>query len=132
MIAGRVNETLEPLVEVGLKRGSTITMVLAMVDTGFSGTLCLAEQYIDLLDLEFKFVERYELANGEVIVKDVFRGRVVFDGREHEVDLILTASQDTLIGASLLKDYTLSIDYPGRTVRIKRAARRVRTARRLS
>lgn len=122
MIEGRVDEALEPVVGVGLKRGDTITTILATVDTGFSGYLCLAEQYIDQLDIVFKFVERYELANGEIIVKDVFRGSIVFDGREQEVDLIFTSSQDTLIGASLLKDCKLSIDYPGRTVRIERAA----------
>lgn len=43
----------------------------------------------------------------------------MFNGRELEVDLILTVSQDTLIGASVLKEYKLSIDYPGRTVRIE-------------
>jgi len=69
----------------------------------------------------FKFVERYELANGEVIAKDVFRSSIVFDGREQEADLILTTSRDTLIGAALLKDYQLSIDYPRRAVRIERA-----------
>ena len=65
------------------------------------------------------FVERYELANGEVIAKDVFLGSVVFDGCEQEVDCIVTASQDTLIGASLLKNYALRIDYPKCTVQIE-------------
>jgi len=32
MIEGRVNEALEPVVEVGLKRGDTITTILAVVD----------------------------------------------------------------------------------------------------
>lgn len=51
------------------------------------------------------------------------RGRVniVFDERQHEVDLILTGSSDTLIGASLLRGYELSIDYPQRTVQIERS-----------
>lgn len=122
MIEGYVNEALEPVVEIGLKGEDAIAMILAVVDTGFSGHLCLAEQYIDQLEMVFKFVERYELANGEVIVKDVFLGNVAFDGREQEVDLILTSSQDTLIGASLLQDYKLSIDYPRRIVRIEHAA----------
>ena len=130
MIAGRVSDILEPLVEVGLKRGDTITLVSAVVDTGFSGTLCLAERYSELLDLEFKFIERYELANGEVIAKDVFRGQIIFDGREQEVELIFTASQDTLIGASLLQNHKLTIDYPIRTVQLKRAVRRGRTIKR--
>lgn len=123
MIEGYVNETLEPVVEIGLKQGNVITMIPAVVDTGFSGYLCLAEQYVDQMEMVFEFAEPYELANGEIIVKDVFRGSIVFDGREQEVHLILTASQDTLIGASLLQDYRLSIDYPRRTVRIEQAMR---------
>lgn len=47
MIEGYVNEFLEPLVEIGLKRGDTVTSIPAVVDTGFSGYLCLAEQHID-------------------------------------------------------------------------------------
>ncbi len=130
MIAGRISDTLEPLVEVGLKRGDTITTVSAVGDTGFSGTLCLAERYSELLDLEFRFIERYELANGEVIAKDVFRGWIVFDGHEQEVEIIFTASQDTLIGASLLQDYKLTVDDPARTVQLKRAVRRGKTIKR--
>lgn len=118
MIEGDVNEFLEPLVEIGLKRGDTVTSIPAVVDTGFSGYLCLAEQHIDQIEMTFKFVERYELANGEVIIKDVFLGSILCDGREQEVDFIVTASQDTLIGALLLKDYKLSIDYPKGTVQI--------------
>jgi clan AA aspartic protease len=119
MIEGRVNELLEPVVEIGLKRGDTVTNIPVIVDTGFSGDLCLAEQYIDQIEMTFKFVERYELANGEVITQDVFRGSIVFDGREQEVEIIVMASQDTLIGASLLKDYELHINYPKCTVQIK-------------
>jgi len=110
MLTGRVTETLEPVIEIDLKGGTTLTAIPAVIDTGFSGTLCLAERYVDQIDIEFKFVERYELANGEVIVKDVFRGKIVFDEREQEVDLIVTASQDTLIGASLLQNHKLVID----------------------
>jgi clan AA aspartic protease len=120
LIEGYVNEALEPLIEIGLAQGEVVTMVSAVIDTGFSGSLCLAEQHIDHLDMTFVYAEPYELANGEVLVEDVFRGSIVFGGRKQEVDLILTASQDTLIGASLLKDYNLGIDYPGRLVRIER------------
>lgn len=69
----------------------------------------------------FHHVERYELANGEVVAMDVFRGTIVFDGREQEVNLILTASEDTLIGAALLSDHLLTINYPERTVRVEQA-----------
>jgi len=119
MIEGHVNEFLEPVVEIGLKQGDAVTTIPAILDTGFSGSLCLAEQHVDRLEMTFQFVERYELANGEVIAKDVFRGSIVFDGRQQEVELMLTASQDTLIGAFLLKGCRLMIDYPGRTVQVE-------------
>lgn len=128
-LRGSVTEGLEPVVEIGLRRGDTTTTILAVIDTGFSGTLCLAERYADQIDLEFKFVERYELANGEIIVKDVFRGKIVFVRQEQEVDLIFTASQDTLLGASLLQHSKLTIDYPGRTVRIQQVNKRKRMVR---
>ncbi|MEK6407695.1 MAG: hypothetical protein AABN34_12085 [Acidobacteriota bacterium] len=119
MIEGYVNEALEPVVEIGLKRGDPVTTIPAVVDTGFSGGICLSEDYVEHIEMTFEYAEPYELANGEVIVKDVFRGTIVFDGRVHEVDLIFTASQDSLIGASLLEDYRLIISYPERTVRIE-------------
>jgi len=122
MIVGAVNEALEPVIEIGLKQSEAITMIPAMLDTGFSGYLCLAEDHVEKVDIVYAFAEPYELADGEVIVKDVFRGSIVFDGREHQVDVILTASQDTLIGASLLQDYRLEIDYPRRTVHIEQVA----------
>ena len=127
VMKGHVTEGFEPVVEIGLRRGDVITTILAVIDTGFSGTLCLAEHHIDQMDLEFKFVERYELANGEIIVKDVFRGKILFAGQEQEVDLIFTSSQDTLMGASLLQRSKLTIDYPGRTVQIRQVATRKRT-----
>jgi clan AA aspartic protease len=118
MITGYVNEVLEPVIEIGLKGADGLTQIAAVVDTGFSGELCLSESLIDRLKMEFMYVERYELANSAVLVEDVFRGTIEFDGHEREVDLILTASTDTLIGASLLQAYTLHIDYLRRTVQI--------------
>lgn len=119
MVEGYVNDLLEPVVEIGLVQGGVITAISAIVDTGFSGYLCLSERHIDHVDMTFEFAEAYELANGEIIVRDVFQGTVWFDGVEREIQLILTASQDTLIGASLLQDYNLNVDYPGQTVRIR-------------
>jgi len=120
MIKGEVTEALDPVIEIGLKDGETVSMIEAIVDTGFSGYLCLSEQWVDKLDMSFRFVESYEMANGEIITRDVFRGVIRFDGQEQKVDVILTASDDTLIGASLFKEYQVAIDYPRRHVRMER------------
>jgi clan AA aspartic protease len=118
MIRGRVRPGLEPVIELGLVQGDTVTPIPAVIDTGFSGMLCLAEHYEAQLDVTFQFLERYELANGDIVRQEVFAGRIVFAGREQEVELIFTASQDTLIGAALLQPYTLTIDYPHHEVRL--------------
>jgi len=121
MIQGYVNEALEPVIEIGLKRGEATEFIPTIVDTGFSGHLCLSQRHEEKIEMVFHHVERYELANGEVVAMDVFRGTIVFDGREQEVNLILTASEDTLIGAALLSDHLLTINYPERTVRVEQA-----------
>ncbi|NOT54358.1 MAG: hypothetical protein HOP18_07115, partial [Deltaproteobacteria bacterium] len=108
----------EPVIELGLVQGDTVTVISAVIDTGFSGMLCLAERYLEQMALGFQFQERYELANGEIVRQDVFGGHLVFAGRTHEVEVITTASQDTLIGAALLQAYTLTIDYPNQQVRL--------------
>jgi len=120
MIQGHVNEALEPIVEIDLKREEVMVIIPAIVDTGFSGYLCLSERHADKMTMAFHHVERYELADGEVVTKDVFRGVIRFDGQEQKVDVILTASDDTLIGASLFKEYQVAIDYPRRHVRMER------------
>ena len=120
MIQGYVTEALDPIIEIGLKRGEATEFIPAVIDTGFSGHLCLSKRYEDKIEMVFHHVERYELANGEVVVMDVFRGTILFGGRAHVVDLILTSSQDTLIGASLLKGCKLTIDYPRRVVEVER------------
>lgn len=121
MIQGYVTEALDPVIEIGLQRGEATESIPTIVDTGFSGHLCLSNQHEDKIEMVFHHVERYELANGEVVAMDVFRGAIMFDEREQEVNLILTASEDTLIGAALLRDHLLTVNYPKRTVQVEQA-----------
>ena len=44
MIRGRVTAALDPVIELGLKQGDIVTGIPAVIDTGFSGMLCLAER----------------------------------------------------------------------------------------
>jgi predicted aspartyl protease len=124
MIRGHVSTTLEPVIELGLVQGDTVTVIPAIIDTGFSGMLCLAERYVAQLDVTFQFLEPYELANGDIVGQEVFAGRIVLDGQEQEVEVLMTASQDTLIGAALLQPYTLTIDYPDHAVRLTKNRRK--------
>lgn len=123
MIAGTVNDSLEPVIEICLVRSGQMTTITAVVDTGFSGDLCLSRDQIEAMQLEFSYVDRYELADGTIVAKDVFAGQAEFDGQLFDVDVILTDSADTLIGASMMRRHVLTVDYALRTVQLERSVR---------
>jgi len=74
----------------------------AIVDTGFNGYLCLAENLIDKMDLSYIGTDLFELGNGDIVENDIFSGRILFDERECDVLVILSTSPDVLIGTNLL------------------------------
>lgn len=50
-------------------RAGEPTTIPAVVDTGFSGDLCLSRARTEAMDLEFSYVDRYELADGKIVTK---------------------------------------------------------------
>lgn len=119
MIQGHIDESLQPIIEIGLVAGLSVTITPVVIDTGFNGDLCLSMRWFGDMELQHFHTREYELANGDVITADLFRGRIEIDGEQRMVEVLLTDSNDNLIGASLLKDRTLFIDYPAREVRIE-------------
>jgi clan AA aspartic protease len=119
MIEGFVNEDLEPVIEIGLVAEDRVERTFAIIDTGFNGYLCLAENLVDKMDLSYIYTDFFELGNGEIVENDVFFGRIIFDKRECNVLVILSTSPDVLIGTSLLKKKTLFIDFIDRRVKVK-------------
>lgn len=118
MVEGIVTERLDPVIEIGLIDNGNNATIPVVVDTGFNGAVCLSVSQIGVADLPFLFRQSTELSDGTVIEEPVFRGRILFDGEEHTVRITLTDSMDSMIGAKLLRDRTLYIDYPAKTVRI--------------
>lgn len=103
-------------------RAGQTTMIPAVIDTRFSGDLCLSHQHLESMDLEFSYVDRYELADGTIVAKDVFAGRAEFDGELRLFDVILTDSRDTLIGGSMMKTHVLTVDYAAGTVHLEQTS----------
>jgi clan AA aspartic protease len=93
--------------------------ISVVVDTGFGGYLLLSARYRKKLELTPVAFDRYELADGRVKRVRVYLSRVLFGGKDMPVLVALTGSEDSLIGASLLKRRRLSISYPARTVTIR-------------
>ena len=92
----------------------------AVVDSGFNGDLCLPTQIATQLGLELCGLQRIELADGTKKKDLLFAGEAIFDGERKWVEIFLTDSEDALIGAGLLLDHILTIDYVDQTVEITR------------
>ena len=65
------------------------------------------------------------MGNGKVVKQDIFRGKIIFDGKQQPVDVLVSKSRDTLIGAALMTDKKLEIDYANENVRIRNSRKRM-------
>jgi len=106
--------------EITVIGGRQTIVVDAVVDSGFNGDLCLPAQAAIQLGLELFGMQRIELADGTKKRELFFTGEVVFDGEPRGVEIFLTDSEDALIGAGLLLDHILTVDYVDQTVEITR------------
>ena len=93
--------------------------ITAIVDTGFDGDVCLPTRLAVQLGLELVGELTVELADGTLKDELVFAGSVRFFDITREVKILLTNSEDALLGTSLLNHYPVSIEYPGGRVRLR-------------
>ena len=89
------------------------------MDSGFDGHLCLPTGLAVQLGLELIGEQPIELADGTQKDELVFAGSVRFLGETREVQIMLTNSEDALLGTRLLDHYPVSIDFPGGRVRLR-------------
>jgi len=100
--------------------GNRQTLALtAIVDTGFDGYLCLPVRLAVQLGLELIGDQLIELADGTQRKELVFAGSVGFFGATREVQIMLTNSEDALIGTSLLNHFPVTIEFPGGQVKVR-------------
>lgn len=115
---GKVNENLEPIITLELKNGAKID---CLVDTGFNGTLFLPREFIEANDLvsvgeqEFNSVAQAETHFAEVFVADV-----KWLGDEFEVRIIAGEYGSALIGAGMMVEAKLEINYAASSVVIEK------------
>ncbi len=115
-IYGHFNRSDEPVVELGI--GSSRLELL--VDTGFNGSLIIPSQIANRLDLRFEGSEGFQTVTGEGFLADTYSVEVDwFGGR---IRVAVAASRhvnEAILGAHMLKDCRLMIDYGNRTVMIE-------------
>jgi clan AA aspartic protease len=125
MIQGYVDKYLQariPIAIVGKNDG--VSILEAVVDTGFNGDLCISIYQRNKIELIFSHTQKFELGDGSVPEQDVFVGQMVFDKQKLWVHVLVSESEDTLVGAALLVDKKLDIDYVNKTVRIRNSRKK--------
>jgi predicted aspartyl protease len=116
LIVGTVTDEDAPVVELALAGREWF----AIVDTGFNGDLELPD---DLrADLPHEYLGRaYSiLAGGQRIEEDAYLVEIPFDGEMISAEVTFVPGKQILIGTHLLRRHVLEIDFPVRTVKIKR------------
>jgi clan AA aspartic protease len=123
MIEGIIQDDGSPVLTLRVSgRRQDVTMH-SILDTGFEGFLCFPTPVAVTLGLELIGVTSSELADGTIRENDpVFEGNVEWDGALMRVPILLTDSQDPLIGTAFLEGYRVQLDYPARTVQIERVS----------
>ncbi len=110
MITGIVNEHHEALIPLRVRNSQgREENILAVVDTGFNGSLSLPSELISKLELEFQRRGLAQLADGSEIIFNIYNGWVIWDELPRRVK-IDEANTDPMIGMNLLSGFQLKID----------------------
>ncbi len=91
----------------------------AVVDTGFTGSLCLGAEVMSALGLPFIGKGAAVLADGRAVETRYHRGRILWHGRERGVQ-VLSAEGGSLVGMTLLRGGILTVEVePGGEVMVE-------------
>jgi clan AA aspartic protease len=92
-----------------LPNGSSIPIEF-VIDTGFTGHLCLPPEAVSLMRLPFLHDLPANLADNSEVLLAIHSATVLWDGEEREIRVIATGRRP-LIGTALLDDRELVIQF---------------------
>jgi clan AA aspartic protease len=92
-----------------LPNGSSIPIEF-VIDTGFTGELCLPLEAVSLMGLTFRHDTPANLADNSEVLLPVHEAIVLWDGEEREV-LVIAAGRRPLLGTALLEEQELVIQF---------------------
>lgn len=119
MMTGTITN-LRPHVELFITGPGGQGRVEFTIDTGYSGTLTLPPAVCRSLQLAEADRVRSRLADGSQILLTSYYLTVEWDSEERLVE-ILAVGEEPLLGATMLEDYELCLNYAANTLTIKAA-----------
>lgn len=87
-----------------------------LVDTGFSGELCLPLHTIKEMAFKRYWREPFVLADGRIVRADVYKGQVQWVNRTRSVEVIALEAPQGLLGTQLLQGCRLTVQFRRRRV----------------
>jgi len=112
MIKGEIGPAGSPIIKTKIIGSRAKIVIDGILDTGFTGHLCLPITTAVSLGLELTGLERVELADGAILEDEpVFSGKMEWNENIIDVDIVLTKSADTLLGTALLRGMEVMLNY---------------------
>ena len=110
MIEGEVTPERKGVVRLRISRpGGSSEEMIAAIDTGFTGFLALPTDTIARLGLNLVGARRGRLADGSLILMNLYLANVLWDGSLRRVQVLETGGP-CLVGVSLLYGYVLTFE----------------------
>ncbi|AFY92357.1 clan AA aspartic protease [Chamaesiphon minutus] len=110
MIAGRVTEgraTVPVTFRMPDRSGFSIEFV---IDTGFTGSLCLPPEAIAVLGLPFQYEVPANLANNSNVFLKVYTATILWKGETQEVN-VFAAGRKPLLGVGMMSGNELYVHF---------------------
>src|SRR5262249_17803664 len=111
---------MHPTIDVEVIGSKDSVKLKALIDTGFTGYVCVPSKIAQQLGLVLIGEEDYELANGQWLTQFYFEGKVRFLGKTQEVQILVSKSETAHVGTLLLADCRMSLDFATNKVRLSR------------
>ena len=116
-IQGNVTAAREPVVV--LQTFPTKRKISVIIDTGFSGELCLSPNIIRRMGFERFGREAFVLADGQIVHADIYKAEILWFNRKRSIEVIALDNPQGLLGTQLLQACRLTIHFGKRTVNIR-------------
>jgi clan AA aspartic protease len=117
-IEGTVTAAREPVII--LDTSPKKRKIPVIIDTGFSGELCLSPRIIRRMGFERVGREVYVLADGRIVHADIHKAEILWFNHRRSVEVIALDNPQGLLGTQLLQPCRLTVHFGKRTVNIYR------------
>jgi predicted aspartyl protease len=117
MIRGRISSQGAPFVPLTV-HGSRKRRIEAVLDTGFTGHLCVARRHRRWMHLNPVGEVETELADGSRTMQRMYVGHITFGGVKRQIFVTLTRASDSLMGTALLLDKQVRLDFRRRQLSV--------------